>query len=292
MLIFLECDKQPMESMNVHGEMPSEWYSSPTWSPTGEWIAYEHYAIDSLFGIWLVRPDGSDAHFETRGTSPDFSPDGKKLALAGIFVYDLVTKKRTQLTFEGNNVFPSWSPNGENIAYHSMSGSPPLMIMDANGGNRRPLLPLEHNHGARPKWFPDYRILFIRGTRRENKNTVDIFAIDTTGQNLVQLTNSGESNSESKVSPDGKRISWERWERNKATAVWMMNVDGSKKMRLTDGLEPAWAPDGQHIIFRKRGDYVVGQHYNDYDPKVHGSLWVMNVNTREQWKLLPTACGN
>ena len=290
-LNFTACDKQPTESMNLSDEYPSEWYLFPTWSPTGEWIAYEHYAIDSLFGIWLVRPDGSKAHFETSGILPDFSPDGKQLALVRrekIFTYDLETKERTQLTFKGSSFFPRWSPDGEKIAYDFDYSS--IWTMDADGLNKKEIGISEEASWRAPDWLPDFSILNQRRLRRSSDEpsvSTDLFVINSTGSEKSRLTTSGRENRNGKVSPDGRKIVWERWERNKAIAVWLMNADGSSKVRLTDGFEPDWAPAGRHIIFRKRGEYTIGEGWDEDDPKVHGSLWIMNLDTKEQWQFLP-----
>lgn len=282
------CERQPVDSRNVVWDPPSEWYLFPTWSPAGDWIAYEFYGSDSLSGIWLVRPDGSDAHFETKGILPDFSPDGKKLALvrgAKIFVYDLQTKESTQLTFEGDNTFPSWSPDGKKIAYNYDFNS--LWIMDAEGGNNKEIGMRGNAAWREADWFPNFTILHQRRFREGNSVRTDLFVMDTTGAAEIRLTSSGTENRNGKVSPDGKKIVWERWERGQGIAIWLMNADGSGKFRLADGFEPDWAPDNRHIIFRKQGEYTFGEPYDDDDPKVHGSVWIMDVDMRHQWQFLP-----
>jgi Tol biopolymer transport system component len=142
---------------------------------------------------------------------------------------------------------------------------------------------------AQPDWFPDFRIIVSRGTTRNRESTVDLFVIDTTGTVLQQLTDSGTSNNWAKVSPDGRRIVWKRWDvkNNNDIAIWLMNADGSGLVRLTAGWEPDWASDGRHIIYRKEGDYIPGEPWDDDDPKVHGSLWIIDVETKEQWQFLP-----
>ena len=108
----------------------------PTWSPDGQWIAF---GFGAFFGardarpakVMMVRADGTQARDLTKGTPnsgfPSFSPDGTRIAYRvwgdydgtreyGIRVLTLADGSVATLTREQDN-FPSWSPNGDLIAF-------------------------------------------------------------------------------------------------------------------------------------------------------------------------------
>ena len=61
------------------------------------------------------------------------------------------------------------------------------------------------------------------------------------------------------ISPDGSQIiytrSWvDKINDRRASEVYIMNADGSRKRRLTDGSSPKWSPSGDRILFTRQGD--------------------------------------
>src|SRR5207302_293759 len=76
---------------------------------------------------------------------PRFSPKGDKISFwiqqlrCDIEVYDIARGTTTRLTSEGDNHFPVWTPDGQQITYVSRKGTPPspgyeLFSTTANGG--------------------------------------------------------------------------------------------------------------------------------------------------------------
>jgi len=241
LLLFLfgcETEKQPLDSNNEikHPYEPAPWYDSPTWSPDGEWIAYTFWKCFPE-SIYFVHPDGTENHAVTRGRNPDFSPDMTKLVLSigeQIFVCDLKTGEILQLTFEASNYFPRWSPDGKRIAYDSNyqdpRGAQVIWLMDPDGGNKKNI----GQYGREPDWFPDFRILHKRSIRSPSAEE-DLFIMDSTGTNAIRLT-TNYSNRHAKVSFDGRKIIWQRWDvSQQEIAVWLMNANGGDRVKLIVG---------------------------------------------------------
>jgi Tol biopolymer transport system component len=65
---------------------------APSWAPSGEWIAFSRLQQGGQSGIWLIHPDGSDAHalFQEAGwiyNRPFWSPQGDAIAFSRVPVF-------------------------------------------------------------------------------------------------------------------------------------------------------------------------------------------------------------
>ena len=68
-----------------------------------------------------------------------------------------------------------------------------------------------------------------------------------------------ESVSNPEISPDGSQIIYTRGRVDKindrrASEVWIMDADGGRKRRLTEGSSPKWSPSGDRIAFTDDGE--------------------------------------
>ena len=85
----------------------------------------------------------------------------------------------------------------------------------------------------------------------------DIFAVDRNGMNMKRLTNEPGVDAEPAWSPKGDRIAYRHLDGTTGySSIWVMNADGSDKVKLTAALEtarsmsaPSWSPDGNRIAF-------------------------------------------
>src|ERR671931_329660 len=106
-------------------------------------------------GVYTLAADGSGATFLTAGRRPDWSPDGKRLAVerdSGIWVVDVANGAETRV---GRGSDPAWSPDGGRLAVWDGDG---VWILDLADGSRRLVA-----RGGEPDWAADGRIAFVRG---------------------------------------------------------------------------------------------------------------------------------
>jgi TolB protein len=139
------------------------------WSPDGQTIAFA-MATTELFEyeIFLIKADGNEPPQQlTTGLlgitgSLDWSPDGRHLLISAgppndkdIFNLDLQANIITRLTFGGNNNSPSFSPDGQFIAYNSLrnGGQADIYIIRADGTDERQLT-TDPEPDWQPQWEP------------------------------------------------------------------------------------------------------------------------------------------
>ncbi|MBE0433725.1 PD40 domain-containing protein [candidate division WOR-3 bacterium] len=211
--------------------------SLPDWSPDGKWIAY------------VKDRDIHKINVETQETQqlsnwgscffPDWAADGDLLAFdctignpdsSGIWIMKLTDGSAKHI---GLGREPSWNPNCNKIAYTGRSAEPghheyDIWIVDITGGDT---LCLTNTGGRSPVFSPDgSHIVYSSNCGSEG---INIYVIDTSGLNEVQLTDVGWAIDPS-WSPDGSQIVFSQWdEKANATSLWVMNSDGSRKRRIT-----------------------------------------------------------
>jgi Tol biopolymer transport system component len=99
---------------------------------------------------------------------------------------------------------------------------------------------------------------------------IDIWAINSDGTGLTQLTSAPTSDGDPAFSSDGKLIAFRSARLGTGIQVWLMNADGSNQHPLTEvpaqgSLNPTFSPDGKQILFVR----------ND---GTDDEIWAMNVD--------------
>ena len=214
---------------------------SPSWSPDGKQIGFSanrDWDKPQGIDIYVMDADGNNQRRLTNNPNedryPSWSPDGNRIAFSStrdghvenkfgitdeIYVMDADGQNEQRLTDNRNNDwFPSWSPDGQRIAFASdRKGdvvSFDIYVMDADGGNPQKLV---NNRGwdSSPSWSPHGKRITFTSEREGN---YEIYVIDADGGNEQNLTNNphGDAspawlNSPFSVSPAGKQFTmWGR----------------------------------------------------------------------------------
>jgi Tol biopolymer transport system component len=192
-------------------------HEMPSFSPDGSQIAYDYaptFGPGFHTSLWVMNADGSDQHPlapgspDTFDAEPKFSPSGRSIAFIRIrkvmgkynqqnalFVMDVDGTDVRQLTPWGQVAeFPSWSPDGQWIAFEDKSinptGSRSILVIRPDGSGKRVIYQGRQTaEGAKPVFSPDGRkILFVCV---DHKPAVDVglCTIGADGSRLAHITN-------------------------------------------------------------------------------------------------------
>jgi WD40-like Beta Propeller Repeat len=158
------------------------WFS---WSSTGDRLAYFVRTEKSrTLIVQNVLTGKVDERFDARlvddPESPDFSPDGRKIAFAAlqngtgdIFIGDLQTKEITNITKDAfADSAPTWAPDGQSIVYIArVSGNEKLFRVDVATGQKTQLTFGTHDDASAQ--FLDENTLVFPSTATDPAQPID-----------------------------------------------------------------------------------------------------------------------
>jgi len=182
---------------------------SPDYSPDGRRIVFANRAGEGPTSIWMVNADGLNPKLVYTGT--------------------------------GDIVSTAWSPDGEKIAYAMSMGIPQeyeIFIMNTDGRNHVRISQGLQGIGGSVDWSPDGNFLLIYAGVFGAK---DIFKLEVKTGNAIQLTDGG-NNAGASFSPDGLYIVFNSLRNNDQADLYIMRVDGTNQVQLTNHPEPDWGP--------------------------------------------------
>ncbi len=177
------------------------------------------------------------ARYEGSITEPDFSPDGSRIVFAwtgpegasrSIYWKAVGEDAPHRLTSAAGDDFePAYSPDGNWIAFVRIPPgrvSSEVIVVPSQGGPERVV-----GEVARPgfseglAWWPDAESLLVRDTIGENGSIIRLFLKDGKKIPFTSPTfgrTSSETDGLPKVSPDGTRVAFVRYNTNGADVCW------------------------------------------------------------------------
>ena len=224
---------------------------SPSWSPTGNQIAYVSFerGTSNIFVQNLVSGKRSlISSFRGINSAPDWSPDGRRIALVlsrqentDIFLLDLATGKTTRITDDPRiDTEPSWSRDGQRLLFTSeRTGTPHIFEADLKRQTITQLT-FKGKYNARPRYVENGRAFaYIYQGESGFKLVKQSFVNDE----IVELSRYFEDESPS-VAPNGNAIVYSTKVRGKSTLV-VVSSDGQVEYQLpttsNEIIEPAWS---------------------------------------------------
>lgn len=273
----------------------------PALTPDGDKMIFASTQYRATSDIYIKPVKGSVVTQLTSDPADDVmpavSPDGKKIAFASnrsgswnIYVMPITGGRPVQITSTGaHDLHPSWSPDGKRLVFSRLgevSHRWEMWVTDASNPSASHFV----GYGLLPEWCPVAgtgangadRILFQlpreRGARTFGVWTID-FKDGVTSNAMAIATSGGSALINPTWSPDGKFIAYAevpapegRVEINQSrpsqSDLWMAAVDGSARVKLTDGnavaLMPHWGVNNRVVFFSDRAG--------------RGNVWTMDVN--------------
>jgi len=232
-------------------------------APAGK-IAFSFWNLGrQVYEIQIIHADGTGGYILTEDSvgEPALSPDGQRIAFRsweghrGIAHRNLDGRDQQVVSYNHEDSWPDWSPDGQYIVYASQKEADRtwrLYVADALGRENKVLKHEDGQvvYGEDPAWSPDGNKIVYRGhdARMDNRG---LYVINTDGSHARRLTDDSSDTSPD-WSPRGDQIAFMS-HRSGNWDLYVMGSDSSGLKPLTtdpsnEGL-PCWSPDGDRIAF-------------------------------------------
>ena len=247
----------------VDGVMTDAYFGSAHFalSPDGTLAYVAGGQAQAMRELALVDQNGSsEVLTRSPGAYEDLavSPDGRHVALTiqgatwAIWIYDIVRRTLTRLTFDHNDGDPCWTPDGKRVVYGStQTGVFKLYWKPADGSGAEEELQSSKNWLVATSFAPDQKELAYMEITGENRNRIWILPLTGDRRPRPFLTAS-YSTGMPDFSPDGRWLAYQSDESGRSEIyVQQYPGPGGKWPISNDGGEkPVWSRDGRQLFYR------------------------------------------
>lgn len=231
---------------------------SPTWAPDGRRLAYMEFAAGRGQLFVQDMATGERRAVATTGQAldftPAFAPDGRTLAFSratedGTDIYTVNIKdncclQRLTVGRFSDNLSPTYSPDGQRIAFVSTrAGLPQIYVMAADGTDQQLFAPFDYGvtgSSNAPEWSPDGLSVAFH---RDVAGTLQVFVLDARTRTVRQLTSVGR-NEDPTWAPDSRHLAFVS-DRSGDRQLWIIDLDTGRirpLLQQSGARLPAWSP--------------------------------------------------
>ena len=180
---------------------------------------------------------------------------GEQTRLSSLWLLDLAQGTTTRFITEGHNLFPVWSPDGQQLAFGSARKGPPNLFLKSLTGNAPEERLLESRFQCdASSWSPDGKFLLF--TMIDPQTRRDIWLLPMFGDRKPQpLLQTKFNEQAAKVSPDGRWLAYQSDESgsNEVYVTQFPQPARSWQLSRGGGTTPNWRGDGQELFFVSGG---------------------------------------
>ncbi len=233
-------------------------FAGMIWSPDSQWLS-----LSSLGRILLLDTDAFDPcpdfpstacaytaiNSDFSGSATDWSADGREILISnlsgaeGAYALSLDGSQARRIAPGYTSIRnAAWSPDGQQLAFASFTGSAGELIVIDRTGSRT--LADRLNPRSTFAWSPDSRMLVFTAW---DEGDSEVYSVDVQQGVIRQLTRNAFEDVFPAGSPDGLRIAFVSLDSSYRGSLYVMNADSSQLRRIASdvpGLDRpfSWRP--------------------------------------------------